>query len=235
MSLEPRTVDSNRALDLCTGSGLVGITLAAECASHVDGVDIWEPAIRWARFNAFVNDVPGFSPFLGNLYDPVATGDPYDLIVANPSFSIVPPAYMHEHGIREHEVGGEAGLDVVMRVLDGLDQRLTGHGMAFICTATPIINGQDHLAREITRRYATSGFTFDVRYAPYHHDQEFNAYYAQLGISGFRFAVVEINRGPTFAIRTRYDVSSYLKPPRLAGGVRALVRVVRRTVIGRAR
>jgi methylase of polypeptide subunit release factors len=216
-----------RALDLCTGSGLIGITLAAECSSQVDGVDIWEPAIGWARFNALVNDVPGFSPHVGNLYDPVAGCDPYDLIVANPSFSIFPPDYMREHGIREHEVGGEAGLDVVLRVLDGLDERLAGNGTAFICTATPVINGQDRLAREITRRYATTGLTFDVRYAPYHHDQAFNAYYAQLGISAFRFAIVEINRGPKFVIRTRYDFSDYLKQSRFAGRVRALVRAAR--------
>jgi methylase of polypeptide subunit release factors len=217
-----------RALDLCTGSGMIGITLAAERCSHVDGVDIWEPAVRWARFNALVNDAPGFSAHIGNLYDPVAGGNPYDLIVANPSFSLFPPHYMREHGIREHEVGGEAGLDLVMQVLDGLDERLAGNGTAFICTATPVINGQDHLACEITRRYATTGLTFDVRYAPYHHDQEFNAYYAQRGIAGFRFAIVEINRGPEFAIRTRYDVSSYLKQSRFAGRVRALVRAATR-------
>jgi hypothetical protein len=228
-----RTADRRFAttLDLCTGSGMIGITLAAERSSHVDGVDIWEPAIQWARFNALVNDVPGFSPHIGNLYDPVAGRDPYDLIVANPSFSIFPPDYMHDHGIREHEVGGDAGLDVVMRIIDGLEERLARDGMAFICTAAPVVNGQDHLVREMTRRYANTRLTFAVRYAPYRHDREFNAYYKQLGISAFRFAIIAINRGPKFAIRTRYDLSSYVKQSRFAGRVREVIRTATRWML----
>jgi hypothetical protein len=86
-------------------------------------------ALAFAAANAAVNlsrergDAP-LEILRGNLFEPLAAEDRFDLILVNPPFEPVPPGmryFLHSHG-------GEDGLDVVRALLPGVPQRLRPSG-----------------------------------------------------------------------------------------------------------
>jgi SAM-dependent methyltransferase len=123
----PLSRRARRCLDLCTGSGIQAIMLAAT-SEQVVAIEIHEQAANAARFNAALNDVADRVEVLqGSLYDPVPAG-PYDLIVSNPPFLPV-PAGVH-HALAGH--GGEDGMVVLEPLLEGIPPRLATEGEALV-------------------------------------------------------------------------------------------------------
>lgn len=83
-----------RVLDLCTGSGVIAISLAKELpAARVVATDVSEAAVAIARRNAERNAVAErVDVRLGDLWDAVA-GERFDLICSNPPYiasSVIP-------------------------------------------------------------------------------------------------------------------------------------------------
>lgn len=76
-----------RVLDLCTGSGVIAISLAKELpAARVVATELSEPAVAIAKRNAERNGVADrVEVRLGDLWEPVA-GDRFDLICSNPPY-----------------------------------------------------------------------------------------------------------------------------------------------------
>jgi methylase of polypeptide subunit release factors len=123
----PVSREVERCLDLCTGSGIQAILMAAT-AKRVVAVEINEQAANVARFNAALNCVADRVDVLcGDLYDVVPEGT-YDLIVSNPPFLPV-PAGVH-HAVPGH--GGLDGLVVLRPLLDGIPARLAHDGEALV-------------------------------------------------------------------------------------------------------
>ena len=125
-----------RALDLCTGSGCVAIAFAKERPTwRVTGVDVSAAAIAVARQNAERLSARAAARWLsGDLFAPLAEGERFELITANPPY--IPHADMAELsvGIREFEPrvaldGGADGLDVVRRILEQAPERLVPGGV----------------------------------------------------------------------------------------------------------
>lgn len=115
--------EQGAALDLCTGSGCVAITLALERPrARVVALDLSPDALDLARENA--ESLGARVEMLqGDLYDPLPPGRRFDVIAANPPY--VPthqvPALARE---LSHEPamaidGGEGGLAVAARVIAG--------------------------------------------------------------------------------------------------------------------
>lgn len=74
-------------LDLCTGSGCIGLALAqAFPAARITAVDKAEHALSLARENARKNDIKNIDFFWGDLFEPLPPTKKYDLIVANPPY-----------------------------------------------------------------------------------------------------------------------------------------------------
>lgn len=77
----------NRLLDVGSGSGCIGISLARLCqGAHVTGVDISPEAIELARENAILNGVKAEFLLRDILHPQTASWDTYDLIVSNPPY-----------------------------------------------------------------------------------------------------------------------------------------------------
>jgi len=124
-----------RVLDLCTGSGCVGITVALERPrAQVLATDVSPDAVEVARANAAaLGAADRFEARLGDLFAPVASEAPFDVIVANPPY--VPAGQLPTLSAevrREPRLaldGGPDGLDVVRRIAGEAPRRLVPGGL----------------------------------------------------------------------------------------------------------
>nr|ADD93997.1 hemK protein [uncultured marine bacterium MedDCM-OCT-S11-C310] len=83
-----RGTDSPKILDLCTGSGCVGLTLALELPkASVTLTDLSPEALAVARHNADTHDVDERVRFFeGDLFESLPEGERFDLVLANPPY-----------------------------------------------------------------------------------------------------------------------------------------------------
>lgn len=121
---------SLRALDLCTGSGCVAITLGRERpTSSVIGGDVSADALAVARDNALRLGAYNVAWRQGDLFAAVALPARFDLITANPPYIAVGDFASLQAEVRDHEPrlaldGGDDGLSLVGRVVAGAPARL---------------------------------------------------------------------------------------------------------------
>lgn len=126
-----------RALDLCTGSGCIGIAMAEYNPDwQVDIVDISEDALSLARENiAFQHAQGRVRAVRSDLFANLA-GQRYDLIVSNPpyvtedEFDALPAEYGHEPALGL--VAGADGLDIVLRMLRDAPEYLSEDGLLIV-------------------------------------------------------------------------------------------------------
>lgn len=84
--LQPQTAQKLSILDLCTGSGCIGVSLASALPkAKIIAVDIADEAVELARKNVEANDLKNIEVRQGNLFD-VVQGEQFDLIVSNPPY-----------------------------------------------------------------------------------------------------------------------------------------------------
>ena len=131
-----------RCLDLCTGSGIAGQSLAARLpTSSWTGTDVNGFAVATANFNAELNSVASsFRAIEGSLFNGVKGR--FDLIAANPPFIPAPDG----HSFPNYGNGGEDGLLVLRPLIAGLGDHLTESGTAVIYGEG--IGGDDRLLVE---------------------------------------------------------------------------------------
>ncbi len=118
-------------LDLCTGSGCVAVTLAAERAEvRVVGTDISEEAAEIARQNAESLGVADRVEIrVGDLFAAVDDGARFAAIVANPPYITDVDITKLDADVRDHEpmlalAAGADGLDVIRRIAEGAPRYL---------------------------------------------------------------------------------------------------------------
>ena len=126
-----------RALDLCTGSGCIGIAMALHNPDwRVDLVDISDAALSLARENiAFQHVEDRVRAIKSDLFAGIA-GEVYDLIVSNPpyvteqEFAALPPEYSHEPslGLR----AGDDGLDFALKILEQAPAHMSENGRLIV-------------------------------------------------------------------------------------------------------
>lgn len=125
-----------KVLDLCCGSGAIGISLARICTNiKVAASDYSQPALKMAKKNAEKNRVK-IKFFQGDLYEAVAKKR-FDMIVSNP-----PYIRSHMIPILQDEVksfepmmaldGGEDGLDFYRRIIARAPEHLKKQGVLML-------------------------------------------------------------------------------------------------------
>ncbi|MEG0900707.1 MAG: peptide chain release factor N(5)-glutamine methyltransferase [Clostridia bacterium] len=120
------------ALDLCTGSGAIAITLKHECpAAAVTAADLSADALTVAALNAKQNEAD-IRLVQGDLFAPVA-GQRFDLIVSNPPYvpsgdcATLQPEVEHEP--RMALDGGADGLCFYRRIALAAHAHLSSRGL----------------------------------------------------------------------------------------------------------
>lgn len=133
--LDERHVE--RALDLCTGSGCIGIAMAEYNPEwQVDIVDISEEALSLARENIVFQHVEGRVEAIRSDLFAGVKGRRYDLIVSNPpyvtegEYAALPGEYAHEPKLGL--TSGADGLDLCLRLLDEAADHLSDDGLLIV-------------------------------------------------------------------------------------------------------
>ena len=150
---------SMRALDLCTGSGCVAITLARERpTASVLGTDASADALAVALDNKLRLGAYNLALLPGDLFAAVPPGCVFDVITANPPY--IPSAQLAslQPEVRDFEPrgaldGGQDGLDLVRRVVEGAGARLAPGGVL----AVEVAAGQAASAVELLARAGYAG------------------------------------------------------------------------------
>jgi release factor glutamine methyltransferase len=150
-----------RALDLCTGSGCVAITLARERpTAFVVATDASEDALAVARDNALHLGAYNVVWRAGDLFGALVAGPEaawrFDLVTANAPYVASReiaslPADVRDHEPRVALEGGPDGLDIVRRIVAGAPGRLRACGIL----AVEVGAGQAHAAADL---FARAGF-----------------------------------------------------------------------------
>lgn len=128
-----------RVLDLCTGSGAIGVTLAAELPlARVDATDISADALDVARDNALQLGVSERVTFhVGDLFDAVPANTTYDLIACNPPYIDHAERASLARDITDHEpalalFAEAAGLAFYRRLATDVSSRLVPGGVVLL-------------------------------------------------------------------------------------------------------
>ncbi|MES2105645.1 MAG: 50S ribosomal protein L3 N(5)-glutamine methyltransferase [Pseudomonadota bacterium] len=124
-------------LELCTGSGCLPIMLAdAFSNAQVDAVDISADALAVAQRNVDEYALQERITLIqSDLYANVPDKK-YDLIITNPpyvnsgSMAKLPQEYLHEPQIAL--AGGNDGMDLVRKIVEGAGKRLTPNGILMV-------------------------------------------------------------------------------------------------------
>lgn len=126
-----------RVLDLCTGSGCIGLAAAHHLPqADVDLSDISSAALRLAARNRSLHELDERVHLIeSDLF--AGIGDrSYEVIVSNPPYvgaeemESLPPEYRHEP--RLALAAGETGLDLVLRILRDAPDYLTDEGVLIV-------------------------------------------------------------------------------------------------------
>ena len=126
-----------RILDLCTGSGCIGIACAEYLPTvEVDLSDISQDALAVARENINRHDVGRrVRAVHSDVFDGLE-GQRYDLIVSNPPYvdirdlTTMPEEFRHEPALALG--AGSDGLDIVRRILREARAHLSDHGVLIV-------------------------------------------------------------------------------------------------------
>lgn len=124
-------------LDIGTGSGCIGIAIAAHLPNvEVDLIDIAEAALEVAKLNVAKTGVEDRVQVLQSDLFQNLIGKSYDLIIANPPYvaaselANLPAEYQHEPVLGL--AGGEDGLDLVRPILKHAHEYLEPHGTLIV-------------------------------------------------------------------------------------------------------
>ena len=153
--LEELSAHSFRILDLCTGSGCIGLTLAAELPeARVLATDISLQALAVAKQNAQKLGVADRVEFRqGDLFAALR-GDVFDVIVSNPPYIETATIPTLSKDVQNEPIGaldgGADGLEFYRRIADGLGQYLAPAGLV----AVEIGHGQ---GQDVMQLFTQSG------------------------------------------------------------------------------
>ena len=122
---------AGRVLDLCTGSGCIGVTLLAERPSlHGVLTDLSPDALAVAKQNAEKYDVVSRADLReGDLFGALpADAEPFDLVVANPPYIAARERAALDPDVRDFEpamalFADDEGLAIVRRIAEGAAAR----------------------------------------------------------------------------------------------------------------
>lgn len=146
---------SKKTLDLCAGSGCIGIALAKLANADVTSVEKSPEAFAYLTKNAALNDA-SITAVLGDVFDESNAFGEFDLIVCNPPYLTAEDMRSLQREVRfEPEAalfGGEDGLNFYRRLIPLYSTKLNSGGLL----AVEIGMGQENAVCELFRSSGSS-------------------------------------------------------------------------------
>ena len=126
--------NTDKVLDLCTGSGAIALVINKKSGASVTATDISEAALEVAKEN-FKQFDAAVETRLIDLYGDLS--EKFDIIVSNPPYIKTEEINTLDKEVKDYEPrialdGGEDGLDFYRRICEGAKQRLNEHGKLFL-------------------------------------------------------------------------------------------------------
>lgn len=126
--------NTDKVLDLCTGSGAIALVINKKSGASVTATDISEAALEVAKEN-FKQFDAAVETRLIDLYGDLS--EKFDIIVSNPPYIKSEEIDTLDKEVKDYEPrialdGGEDGLDFYRRICEGAKQRLNEHGKLFL-------------------------------------------------------------------------------------------------------
>ncbi len=115
-------------LDLCTGTGILGLT-GARLGARTTAIDLSRRAVLNAKLNARLNGLE-LEVLRGDLFAPVR-GRRFDLIVSNPPYIPAPPGAAPRGEARAWDAGPD-GRDFLDRICDRAPEHLEPGGRVLL-------------------------------------------------------------------------------------------------------
>lgn len=126
--------NTDKVLDLCTGSGAIALVINKKSGASVTATDISEAALDVAKEN-FKQFDAAVETRLIDLYGDLS--EKFDIIVSNPPYIKTEEIDTLDKEVKDYEPrialdGGEDGLDFYRRICEGAKQHLSEHGKLFL-------------------------------------------------------------------------------------------------------
>ena len=118
----------SKVLDMCSGTGYIGLSIKKKTGADVTLSDISEEAIKQSAENAKINNLD-VKIIKGDLFKNI--NDKFDLIISNPPY--IPEHILLEDPVLDHEpkialFGGKSGNDFYKRIIEDAPNYLNDKG-----------------------------------------------------------------------------------------------------------
>ena len=149
---ENRQGGKYNVLDMCTGSGCIGLAIAKHMQAEVTLVDISDDAIRVANNNARLNNVTA-TIIKSNLFDNITTK--FDIIISNPPYIPTLDCEGLEDEVKFFDPilaldGGEDGLDFYRKIITESPKHLNDGGLIYLESG---INQSEDIVNLLTKDF----------------------------------------------------------------------------------
>jgi SAM-dependent methyltransferase len=195
-----------RSLDLCTGSGVQGLSLSRQSDETIC-LDINPRAVAMVQANASLNGLSNVQAVLSNLFS--AVSGRFDCVTANTPYVPGPPG--GQLPIR----GGDLGIEFTLRLLEELPDRLSPGGMAVIYTSDPVVRGNRVLLDRLRERLGSFRLRFTqipLFRSSYPTTMWMRDHYDRAGMRGYDDCILIIEEARSFEIlRRHWNVIHYYR------------------------
>ncbi|HEY7750887.1 MAG TPA: class I SAM-dependent methyltransferase, partial [Ignavibacteriaceae bacterium] len=185
----------NNALEIGCGTGLLSV-LISKIANNVTSVDINNRALEFTNLNARINGIDNITTKQSNVYSGVE--GKFDLIISNP-----PYVYLPEENIgRTFAYGGKLGIEILEKILIGLDDHLSDTGTCYMIFFSYIKEDGTNTAYEMIEKvFRGKPYAITLKQIDYYPIKYYPSFYKQQGLSHTIRYLIKVQKSSAFNMK----------------------------------